>query len=50
MPLISRPIQGVPPMVDLVIAYNEANKSLLLKVLLSKVEELKFRVRKRGAR
>jgi LysR family hca operon transcriptional activator len=48
--IISRPIQGVPPMVDLVIDYNEANKSLLLTVLLSKVEELKFRVRKRGAR
>jgi LysR family transcriptional regulator, hca operon transcriptional activator len=42
--VISRPIQGAPPMVDLVIGYNEANTSPLLKFLLSKVDELKFRV------
>jgi LysR family transcriptional regulator, hca operon transcriptional activator len=46
--VISRPIQGAPPMVDLVIGYNQANKSPLLEVLLSKVEELKFRVTKSG--
>jgi LysR family hca operon transcriptional activator len=44
--VISRPIQGAPPMVDLVIGYNEANTSALLKFLLSKVDELKFRVAK----
>jgi LysR family hca operon transcriptional activator len=44
--VVSRPIQGVPPMVDLVIGYNEANTSPLLKFLLSKVDELKFRVSK----
>src|SRR3982074_2445010 len=44
--VISRPIQGAPPMVDLVIGYNEANTSPLLKFLLSKVDELKFRVSK----
>jgi LysR family transcriptional regulator, hca operon transcriptional activator len=44
--VISRPIQGAPPMVDLVIGYNEANTSPLLKFLLSKVDELKFRVAK----
>jgi LysR family hca operon transcriptional activator len=42
--VVSRPIQGAPPMVDLVIGYNDANTSPLLKFLLSKVEELKFRV------
>ncbi len=42
--VVSRPIQGAPPMVDLVIGYNEANPSPLLKFLLSKVDELKFRV------
>ena len=42
--VVSRPIQGAPPMVDLVIGYNEANTSPLLKFLLSKVDELKFRV------
>ena len=42
--VISRPIQGAPPMVDLVIGYNEANTSPLLKFLLTKVDDLKFRV------
>jgi LysR family hca operon transcriptional activator len=44
--VVSRPIQGAPPMVDLVVGYNEANTSPLLKFLLSKVDELKFRVSK----
>ena len=42
--VVSRPIQGAPPMVDLVIGYNEVNTSPLLKFLLSKLDELKFRV------
>jgi LysR family transcriptional regulator, hca operon transcriptional activator len=46
----SRPIQGAPPTVDLVIGYNEANNSPLLKFLVSKVDELKFRVTKNGGR
>jgi LysR family hca operon transcriptional activator len=44
--VVSRPIQGAPPMVDLVLGYNEANTSPLLKFLLTKVDELKFRVSK----
>jgi LysR family hca operon transcriptional activator len=48
--VVSRPIQGAPPMVDLVIGYNEANKSPLLKFLLTKVDELKFRVSKSDTR
>jgi LysR family hca operon transcriptional activator len=44
--VVSRPIRGVSPMVDLVIGYNEANTSSLLKFLLSKVDELKFRATK----
>jgi LysR family transcriptional regulator, hca operon transcriptional activator len=42
--VVSRPIHGMSPMVDLVIGYNEANTSPLLKFLLSKVDALKFRV------
>ena len=42
--VVSRPIRGNPPMIDLVVGYNEANTSPLLKFLLSKVDELKFRV------
>jgi LysR family hca operon transcriptional activator len=48
--VVSRPIQGAPPTVDLVIGYNEANTSPLLKFLLSKVDELKFRVSKNDGR
>jgi LysR family hca operon transcriptional activator len=46
--VVSRPIQGAPPTVDLVIGYNEANTSPLLKFLLTKVDDLKFRVSKHG--
>ena len=48
--VISRPLQGAPPMVDLVVGYNEANTSPLLKFLLSRVDELKFRVSKSDGR
>jgi LysR family transcriptional regulator, hca operon transcriptional activator len=48
--VVSRPIHGAPPMVDLVIGYNEANTSPLLKFLLSKVDALKFRVARNDAR
>jgi len=48
--VVSRPIQGAPPMVDLVMGYNEANTSPLLKFLLSKVDELKFRVSENDGR
>ena len=48
--VVSRPIHGAPPMVDLVVGYNEANRSPLLKFLLSKVDELKFRVAKNDRR
>ena len=42
--VVSRPLRGAPPMIDLVLGYNEANASPQLKFLLSKVDELKFRV------
>jgi LysR family hca operon transcriptional activator len=48
--VVSRPIQGASPTVDLVIGYNEANTSPLLKYLLSKVDDLKFRVSKQSGR
>lgn len=48
--VVSRPIQGVSPTVELVIGYNEANTSPLLKSLLSKVDDLKFRVSKHPGR
>jgi LysR family hca operon transcriptional activator len=42
--VVTRPLAGAPPMIDLSLGYNSANKSPLLKTLLSRVEELKFRV------
>jgi len=43
----SRPLQGNPPTVDLVLGYNKANQSPLLKLLLSRLDELVDRVSKR---
>ncbi|PDT78346.1 LysR family transcriptional regulator [Bradyrhizobium sp. C9] len=40
--IVCRPIQGAPPMVDLVIGYNETNRSPLLEFVLSRVDEIKF--------
>jgi LysR family hca operon transcriptional activator len=41
--VVSRPIRGVPPTIDLVIGYNDANTSPVLRLFLSKVDELKER-------
>jgi LysR family hca operon transcriptional activator len=41
--VISRPIDGAPPMIDLMLGYSETNTSALLKALLAKLDELKFR-------
>jgi LysR family transcriptional regulator, hca operon transcriptional activator len=46
--VVSRPIQGTPPAIDLVLGYHEANTSPLLKFLLSKSDVLKSRVLKDG--
>jgi LysR family hca operon transcriptional activator len=48
--VVSRPIRGVPPTVDLVIGYNEANTSPLLKSILAKVDAFKSRVTKGASR
>jgi LysR family transcriptional regulator, hca operon transcriptional activator len=44
----SRPLQGVPPTVDLVLGYNRANQSPVLRLLLSRLDELVARVSKRA--
>jgi LysR family transcriptional regulator, hca operon transcriptional activator len=45
--VISRPIRGEPPTIDLVIGYNKANASPTLKLFLSRADELIARVSKR---
>ncbi len=42
--VVSRPIKGVPPTVDLVVGYHKANASPILKLFLSRVDELIARV------
>jgi LysR family hca operon transcriptional activator len=43
----SRPLQGHTPTVDLVLGYNRANQSPVLKLLLSRLDEMVARVSKR---
>jgi LysR family hca operon transcriptional activator len=45
--LTSRPLKGDTPTVDLVLGYKKSNKSPILKLLLSRLDELVARVSKR---
>ena len=40
--VVSRPLAGVAPMIDLSLGYSEDNKSPLLKTIVSRIGELKF--------
>jgi LysR family hca operon transcriptional activator len=40
--VVSRPLAGVAPMIDLSLGYNEANTSAILKAIVSRIGELKF--------
>ncbi len=40
--VVSRPLAGVAPSIDLSLGYNEANTSKLLKIIVSRIGELKF--------
>jgi LysR family hca operon transcriptional activator len=40
--VISRPLAGVPPTIDLSLGYNQANTSPLLKTIVSRIGDLKF--------
>jgi len=42
--LVSRPIKGTTPTIDLVVGYHKANASPILKLFLSKIDELIKRV------
>src|ERR1700747_2097339 len=43
----SRPLKGDPPTIDLVLGYKKSNKSPVLKLLLSRLDELIDRVSKK---
>ena len=40
--VISRPLAGEPPTIDLSLGYNEANTSPLLKAIVLRIGDLKF--------
>ena len=42
--VVSRPLEGVPPTIDLVIGYGNANTSPILRLFLSRADELAARV------
>jgi LysR family transcriptional regulator, hca operon transcriptional activator len=44
----SRPLQGDAPTIDLVLGYNKANQSPILKLLLSRLDELVARVSRKA--
>ena len=46
--VISRPLAGDAPTIDLVIGYNRANASPILKLFLSRTDQLIFRSRMRS--
>ncbi len=45
--VVSRPLAGIPPTIDLVIGYHKANRSQILKLFLSRSDDLVARVTKR---
>jgi LysR family transcriptional regulator, hca operon transcriptional activator len=47
--VVSRPLEGEPPTVDLVMGYNKSNTSTLLKRLLSRADDLIAGVQKQGS-
>ena len=46
--VVTRPLAGAPPMIDLSLGYNSTNTSPLLKAVLARIDELKFRVDSRS--
>jgi LysR family hca operon transcriptional activator len=45
----SRPLKGEPPTIELVLGYKKSNKSSILKLLLSRLDELIARVSRKTA-
>jgi LysR family hca operon transcriptional activator len=46
--VISRPLEGEAPTIDLVIGYSNANKSTVLKLFVAKIDDLIFSVKNKG--
>ena len=41
---VSRPLEGEPPTIDLAVGYSKANTSPILKLFLSRIEDLTARI------
>jgi LysR family hca operon transcriptional activator len=39
--VVSRPLEGEPPTIDLAVGYSKSNTSAILKLFLSRIEELR---------
>jgi LysR family hca operon transcriptional activator len=48
--VVSRPLKGEAPTIDLVIGYHKANTSPILKAFLSRIDDLTARVSRKGRR
>ena len=48
--VVSRPLKGEPPTIDLVIGYHKANTSPILKTFLSKIDDLTTRISSKARR
>jgi LysR family hca operon transcriptional activator len=46
----SRPLQGEAPTIDLVLGYNKANTSPILKLLLSRIDDLTAQISSKARR
>jgi LysR family transcriptional regulator, hca operon transcriptional activator len=42
--VVSRPLKGEPPTIDLVVGYHKANTSPILKMFLSRIDDLTARI------
>ena len=42
--VVSRPLKGEPPTIDLVVGYHKANTSPILRTFLSRIDELTTRI------
>jgi LysR family hca operon transcriptional activator len=42
--VVSRPLKGEPPTIDLALGYSKANTSPILKLFLSRIEDLSARI------
>jgi LysR family hca operon transcriptional activator len=48
--VVSRPLEGEAPTIDLAVGYSKANTSPILKLFLSRIDELTSRMSSKGRR